>query len=191
MVSEPASPSAAAVVADPAESATEIALPPGEVVVVPNGRGYTATNAGTGDAVLIRLVVAPPRVGRPAMGASVTAESEGPGGRTLAGGAAMPLPAGPLAVAVGRVVLGPGATVAFGEADYVALLSVDTGPISAFLTRAGTVRRGADGSGVRPESARLDPGDGLAIEPGTALVLRNAGSSPVEAVLVTVLGSAR
>jgi mannose-6-phosphate isomerase-like protein (cupin superfamily) len=186
----PASPYGSSSAVGQAGATTETALLPGEVFVVPEGRRYTVSNTGTEDAVLMRLVVAPPRPGGAAMGADATTGGEGFGNRTLAGGAAITLPGGPLAVAVARVVLGPGATLALGEGDYGALVSVGTGALGVFLGETGTIRRGTDGTGERAESGWLDPGDGLTIAPGTSLVLRNAGSTPAEVLLVAVVGSA-
>ncbi|MEA2598864.1 MAG: SnoaL-like polyketide cyclase [Thermomicrobiales bacterium] len=188
---EPASPRLATVVAEPQGAETAITLPPGEVIVVPEDHRYTTTNTGTTDAVLVRLSIALPQVGGAAMDADATAETVGPGSQKLAGGVAMRLPDGPLKVAVGRVVLGPGATLSLGEGNYGALLSVDTGTLGGCLTHTGSIHRGTNGARDAAQSARLGPGDGLAIDPGTSLVLRNDGSSTAEALIVAVVASAR
>jgi hypothetical protein len=171
----------------PATPGISVALWPTELVEIPVDHRYTVTNTGAADAVLLRITIAFPGGGEATRWGPGPVTDE-PVSRTLAGDLALHLPDGPLNVAVGRVVLGPGATLSLDLGTYAALLAVDGGSLGATLTQAAQVRRGIDGAQAAIESAIVGPGDGLAVEPDTALVLRNDGSSPAEALLITVVG---
>lgn len=172
----------------PATPGISVALWPTELVEIPVNHRYTVTNTGAADAVLLRITIAFPSGGGEATEGEPGPATGEPVSRTLAGDLALHLPDGPLNIAVGRVVLGPGATLSLDLGTYAALLAVDVGSLSATLPRTARVRQGTDGAQVAAKSAIVGPGDGLAVEPETALVLRNDSSLPAEALLITVMG---
>ena len=105
----------------------------------------------------------------------------------LAGGRTTALPPGPLAAAVGRATLAPGAGLPVDMKAAAVLVYVEAGTLG-LRTDLGRswVRRGGTGVGREVESGTLGAGDGILLRLGTAASLRNVGDEPLVVVVVNI-----
>ena len=105
----------------------------------------------------------------------------------LAGGRTTELPEGPLAAAMGRVTLGPGAGLAFPGTGPV-LLVVEAGTVDVEAD-SGTawVRGGGTGKDREVAAGTLGAGDGALLRLGTAATLRNGGEAAAAVLVLTIL----
>jgi predicted ester cyclase len=152
-------------------------VPPGSFAVIPAGGGATVANAGSASAAVWVVTFVPIRPSGAAALSGVGGEADDPAGL---------LPEGPLELVAGRVVLASGADLALAGIEGSTLLSVDAGRLRSVLDRPGLVRRGDDGSIAIVTSAELGPGDGILIDPGTSLALRNDDPTPATAWLLVI-----
>jgi predicted ester cyclase len=112
-------------------------------------------------------------------------------GRPLAGDRETALPAGPVAVAIGRVTLGYGADLAVPAVPGPVLLYVETGT-AALDTGAGAAWVGRGGSGDRRTAAAAALGAGDGAQPRRGGRHRARGDAPAERrrgpIVVTATG---
>ena len=166
-----------------AEGATT--LYPDALYVVPAGTVYTVRNTSREVASVLRLSMERPAPGGPAMGQG-NLDRDGVTIRSVAGGNATVLSGGALQAGFGRIALAPGGALSLSNVDGVALAGVNEGGLRVSADGEAYMRRGSDGSGAVVVLSSLDAGDGLLVGSGTSVVLRNEGTTPVIALLVTV-----
>jgi mannose-6-phosphate isomerase-like protein (cupin superfamily) len=95
-------------------------------------------------------------------------------------------PSGPAVLGLGRATIAPGASFPVATPG-AALFVVEAGTLS--LARAdGTVwsRRSADGAITTATDGILRPGDAVTLGPGASCDLRNAGTTPLVLLAVTI-----
>ena len=68
----------------------------------------------------------------------------------------------------------------------LALASVDAGRLTLVADAPAVLRSGDDERQAAVESGAMGPGDGVLIEAGTSLTLRNDGPLPAEALLIVI-----
>lgn len=174
----------------------------GDLAALPSGTDYGLENRGRGSATVLLVTVglpAGPQVGYPGelpRSPSRATPSTPPGAAPellLAGGLAVGLARGEPVVAVGRIVLAPGAAVGEVGAAAPLLLAIMGGQVELGLASGPAwLRNGTDGAtrvahaGTREA---LGSGDGALVPAGGTMALRNAGDAPA-VVIVAVVGSA-
>ena len=186
----------------PVPVGTEVALVPGDQILLPAATRRAFRNAGRGPATLLTATV-------------FDAESRGLGSRVLtgtlpwsaawpvrswqgirvqhiAGGVATMLPGEGCTIALGRAALAPGARLPLVPSDGVALVAVEAGTLDPATTgEAARARPGAPGEAPASPNAEaaLTAGDGVLLGEGRAGALGSAGAGPVVVLVATVTGA--
>lgn len=172
----------------------------GDLLALPTLTAYALRNEGAAPAAALVMTLSraggaayatppcssadPVRHPSCAAGAGVTA-------RPLAGRRTTALPAGPLAAAVGRATLAPGAELPVDAADGPALVYAEAGTLG--LESDGVeawIRRGGTGVSGEVAAGALGAGDGALLRLGAAATLRNVGDSPPAVLVLTILPAA-
>jgi hypothetical protein len=175
-------------------SKSEASLPGHEleekgVLVIPSGHGFRLMNHGAGSATLLHLafVYAQPAPGE--LDPGFSQQSEEANRQLLLSGIATRLPGEDQQIAAGHICLAPGASVTLDGLAGFALLGLDAGELSVSMSAKALVRQGSAERGFLVDSAVLAPTDGLLVDPGTSLTLRNDGPELAQAVMIAVVQS--
>jgi hypothetical protein len=172
----------------------EASLGPGDVLLLPQGTGGTATAEGGTAATLLTVGLdrSPGRIGPataagavPAIAASPVA-APGIAIADLAGSLPVALPGGPGRLGLGRVTLAPGAALPI-RAPGVALLAVEAGSL-ALANAAGVVwsRRSVDGTVTTATDGTRTAGDAVVVEAGAGIEVRSVGDAPLVLLVATI-----
>lgn len=159
---------------DPTTAEPETLNVRGDVLTVPTGATFALRNAGGAPAVVLAMTAGLslfPEVSpssQPTDPPTQVPTGSGWDEEIVEASQLVPLPAGQLAVAAGRVTLAPGGTFLVGSATGLALLVVERGTLTV------------DGGAEREASAI----DVLSLTESTDL--RNAGTGPLTLLVVTV-----
>jgi hypothetical protein len=167
------------------DAGLEAVLYPGDAAVVPPGVRHALAQRGTEPAVALGatlVFVGTDRDGRPRQelapffppGGAVreSPQPTPPAVQPLAGGAVAAWPTGPVRVALGRAVLGPGARLVPPDGETV-LVAVEAGTL-----------------GVAGGGGRAAAGEGALLPAGPGRGLRNAGDGLLVLVVLTVAPAA-
>ena len=183
-----------------------VTLSPGGLLVVPTGTPFAIENGGQVPAVVLEVALRPTAERTPenegvdASALGSAAPVPGVAVQTLVSGQAVELPAGPGTVVATRLTLATGAGIAPHKVAGAELLAVEAGTLDLVisagegqLTRATGEERltapnaSASGSGGPGRDGTLAAGEGALLPAGTGYAGRNAGTGPVELLVVRVV----
>lgn len=92
-----------------------------------------------------------------------------------------------LDVAIGTLTVGPGASLPIFGAPGATLIAIDAGALSVAVTTGSAWWRAEDGISHDIAAEALASGGGVSIDAGSAIVLRNDGSDPTIAQILTII----
>jgi hypothetical protein len=98
------------------------------------------------------------------------------------------LEAGAYEVAIGRITLVPGASIAIGDGGLT-LIVAEEGDVSASLDARAWKLRGVDGHSSAMPDGRLLESDGLSLDAETSFALLNTSESPASILVLTFTAS--
>jgi mannose-6-phosphate isomerase-like protein (cupin superfamily) len=190
----------------PVPPGTTVTLAPGASLLLPSGTSFRVSNDADVPAVAVTASLIPPGAGEfdtvrfASSYPDPIATEDAAGVATFAGGVTMRplagspmvfLPAVPVEIGVGRMVLAGGTELTPLQVMGPALIALEGGELE-LNAGAGEarVRRGESGSTSDAGKMALGPGDGAGIPPGTDFSLRNRGFALASLLFFVVVPAA-
>lgn len=168
-----------------AEAPQCVMLAAGKAWLAPAGDRIGTTNASTEAALLLVVTFSEPEIPTGVVPEAVHL----PPGVTvqiLAGALATRLGSGAVTVALEQITLAPDADLTLSSAEGPILVAVETGALEAATWGTAWVRNSRDGMSVASRAARLSAENGLLLETGGMVALRNDDEQSAQALVVTI-----
>lgn len=175
----------------PIPPGSEVTLEPGQVVLFAQGTRAAVRSTGRTEAATLEVTIEPPgtanEYGRTPR-ATNAARPVDVVPQPLAGDVVAPLPTGDVVLAVGRIVLAPGAALPAHAAVGPELLAVEAGTLELTTSegRAWGLRGVAGPRELNPATA-VAAGAGMFLEPGSVAAFGNGGDAPLVFLVATLL----
>lgn len=149
------------------------------------GSHASATNVGSAEAQVLVVAFSEPRIPN---GVLPEAGSLPIGGEVevLAGDLANDWGTGAVTVTLEQIAFAPGAALNLWSTDGPILVAVEMGQLEAKVWGTAWVRRHRDGMSVASRTDVLTTENGMLLQPGGVVALRNAEQQPVLALVVTI-----
>lgn len=175
-----------------ANASQRVVLPAGKSWLVPDGAVMSTTNVGSMDARLL-VVTFPeariPNAPAPFPNGTVPYKVSLPSGITaqaLAGDVATTLGAGLVTVSLKQYTFAPDADLTLWGTEGPILVAVENGQLAAVASDTAWVRWSRAEMSVASRSAVLIPDNGMLVQPGGVLALRNREPYSAHALVVTI-----
>jgi len=167
------------------EAPQRVMLAAGKAWLAPAGARIGATNASSAAAQLLVVTFSEPEIPN---GVAPEAVHLPPGVtvHVLAGDLATRLGSGAVTVALEQITLAPDADLSLSSAGGPILVAVETGALEAAAWGTAWARNSRDGMSVASRAARLTAENGLLLDTGGVVTLRNDDELSAQAPVVTI-----
>jgi hypothetical protein len=167
-------------------SATErVTLGEGASWLAPAGSQVSTTNVGSATAQVLAVTFTEPQLPSEKF-AKPRALPSGVTVQVLAGDLATDLGSGPVAVTLEQIACAPNAGLNLSSTDGPILVAVEAGQLDATAWGAAWLRRHRGGMSVASRADSLTTDNGMLLQPGGVVALRNGEQQLVSALVVTV-----
>lgn len=164
---------------------TRSTLITGQTWNAPAGALTSTMNAGSAESRVLVVTFTEPQIPNVAAPAARSLPA-GVAVQVLAGDLATGVASGPVSVALQRIALTPHAGLNLSSSDGPVLVAVETGQIAAAAWGTVWVRRSRDGMSVASQAAVLTSQNGLLLQSGGVLTLRNRERSSTQVLVLAV-----